>query len=65
MSIGRKVLLGIILTIILAAHVALFAAGGSWRTMGKVLIVVDVISVWFVVGAVHEVRKLDRGNDQT
>jgi hypothetical protein len=44
-------------------HVALFAAGGSWRTLGKALIVVDVISVWFVVSAVREFRKLDEKKD--
>jgi uncharacterized membrane protein len=61
MSSGRKIVLGAIAAILLAAHVALFAAGGSWRTMGKALLIVDVISIWFVIGAMREFRKLDEG----
>jgi hypothetical protein len=60
MKNSRKILLAIILAIFLAVHIALFAAGGSWRTLGKVLIALDVVSIWFVVGAVREFRKLDQ-----
>jgi hypothetical protein len=59
----RKAALAIVLAVVLAAHIALFAADGSWRTLGKVLIVVDVVSIWFVMGAIREFKKLDeKGN---
>ena len=57
---NRKVMLVIVLAIIIAIHVALFAAGGHWRSMGKVLVGVDIFSGWFIVGAIREVRKLER-----
>jgi hypothetical protein len=60
LSNKRKIALLIILTIVIAAHVALFVAGGSYRTLAEVLLVVDVISAFFIVGAVKEFRKLDQ-----
>jgi len=55
----RKILLTIVLVIVMAAHVALFAAGGQWRTVGLILIAVDIVGSLFVVGAVREFKKLD------
>jgi len=63
MTHRRKVTLILILLIVLAAHVALFAAGGSWRSAGVALLAVDVISGWFVFAAVREMRKLDKPGD--
>jgi hypothetical protein len=37
----------------------LFTMGGNWRTLGLILVVVDVISALFIVGAIREFRKLD------
>jgi len=59
----RKGFLIAILAVAAAAHVALFASGGNWRTMGLVLIGVDAISLLFVVGAIREFRKLDERKD--
>jgi len=59
----RKAVLIVVLVVAVAAHVALFASGGNWRTMGLVLIGVDAISVLFVVGAIREFRKLDEKKD--
>ena len=59
MTAMRKIVLGVVLLIVVALHVALFAAGGKWRTLGKVLVVVDIVSAWFVIGAVRETRKLE------
>ena len=53
----------IVVVVLIAAHVALFAAGGNWRTMGLVLVAVDAISALFVVGAIREFRKLDEKKD--
>jgi hypothetical protein len=61
----RKVLLIIVLAVAIAAHIALFAVGGNWRTMGMILIAVDVVSVLFVLGAVREFRKLDEKKDSS
>lgn len=63
MARKRKVLLAVVLVIAVAGHVALFASGGSWRTMGLILVAVDVISGLFVVGAIQEFRKLDQKKD--
>jgi hypothetical protein len=60
LSDTRKVTLLIILTVLVAAHVALFVAGGSYRTLAEVLLVVDVVSAFFILGAVKEFRKLDQ-----
>jgi len=59
MSARKKALLAVIVALLIGVHVALFAAGGTWRTMGLALIGVDVFSAWFVFGAVHEMKKLD------
>ena len=53
----------ILVVVLIAAHVALFAAGGNWRTMGLVPVAVDAISALFVVGAIREFRKLDEKKD--
>jgi len=53
----------VVVVVLIAAHVALFAAGGSWRTMGLVLVAVDAISALFVAGAIREFRKLDEKKD--
>ena len=55
----RKVLLTVVLAIVIAAHILLFTMGGNWRTLGLILVVVDVISALFIVGAIREFRKLD------
>ncbi len=60
MAIRRKLLLGSILLAIVALHLGLFAAGGAWRTLRKVLVVVDIFSGWFVFAAVRESRKLEK-----
>jgi uncharacterized membrane protein len=59
----RKIALAIILAVVLAGHVALFAAGGTWRTTGIALLVVDVISGWFIIGALHEFKKAEAEKD--
>jgi len=59
----RKGFLIAILAIAAAVHISLFAAGGSWRTAGLVLVAADCISVLFVVGAIREFRKLDEKKD--
>jgi hypothetical protein len=59
MTRRRKKVLAVVLLVITALHIALFAAGGAWRTLGKVLIIVDIASAWFVVGAIQEFRKLE------
>jgi hypothetical protein len=56
----KKALLSIVLVVLVGVHVALFAAGGTWRTMGLALIGIDVFSAWFVFAAVREMKKLDR-----
>ena len=50
----------IILTLIVAGHVVLFAAGGSWRTAGIALLVVDLLTGFMVIGAVQEFRKMEK-----
>ena len=55
----RKLLLIPALLILIGLHVALFAAGGTWRTLGFVLVAVDVFSSWFVFVAIRETRKLE------
>jgi hypothetical protein len=60
MSIRRKLALAVVLLVIVTLHVGLFAAGDTWRTLGKVLIAVDAISGWFVVAAIRESRKLEK-----
>ena len=64
MNRPRKILLTIVLVIVIAAHVALFAAGGQWRTVGLVLIAVDIVGSLFVIGALREFRKLDQKEKQ-
>jgi len=59
MTKKRKMALLIVLAIVVAAHVALFMAGGSYKTLAEVLLVVDVVSAFFIVGAVREFKKLD------
>ena len=59
----RKGLLIAVLAVAAAGHIALFAAGGNWRTAGLVLVAVDCISALFVVGAIREFRKLDEKKD--
>ncbi len=63
MSTRRKVVLVIIIAILLGVHVALFAAGGTWRTLGLALVTVDVVAGWFAFAAVREMRKLDKENN--
>lgn len=60
MSHKKKILLMIILTLIVAGHVVLFAAGGSWRTAGIALLVVDLLTGFMVIGAVQEFRKMEK-----
>ena len=59
MSRKRKVLLIIVLAVAIGVHIALFVAGGQWRTVGIVLVAVDVVGSLFVVGAIREFKKLD------
>jgi len=59
MTWQRKVVFSIVLLVIVAGHVALFMAGGSYKTLAEVLLVVDVVSAFFIVGAVREFKKLD------
>jgi len=59
----RKIVLVVILLVVIAGHVALFVTGGTWRRLGLGLVVVDVISAWFVFAAVREMRKLDKENN--
>jgi hypothetical protein len=63
MAKKRKLLLIVVLVVAMAAQAALFAAGGNWRTLGFVLVAVDVISALFIVGAIREFRKLDEKQD--
>ncbi len=60
MTKKKKILLTIILTVVIAGHVLLFAAGGSWRTAGIVLLVVDVMTGFMLIGAVQEFRKMEK-----
>jgi len=60
MTTRKKVLLAMILIVLVGVHLALFTAGGTWRTMGLALIGVDLFSAWFVFGMVREMKKLDR-----
>lgn len=60
MSKKKKILLMIILTVVIAGHVMLFVAGGSWRTAEVALVVVDVITGFMVIGAVQEFKKLEK-----
>jgi len=60
----KKALLSIVLVVLVGVHVALFAAGGTWRTMGLALIGIDVFSAWFVFAAVREMKKLDRQDEE-
>jgi len=59
----RKVLLAVVLVVAIAVHGALFASGGNWRSMGLILVAVDIVSALFVVGAIQEFRKLDQKKD--
>ena len=59
MTKKRKIGLFIVLAIVIAGHVALFMAGGTYKTLAEVLLVVDVVSAFFIVGAVREFKKLD------
>ena len=59
MNKKRKILLIVILAIVVAGHALLFAAGGSWRTAGIVLVIVDVITGLMVIGAVQEFKKTE------
>lgn len=59
MSTKKKVLLVVMLAVLLSVHVGLFAAGGQWRTVGKILLVVDIVSGWFIFAAIRETRKLE------
>lgn len=60
MGTKKKVLLTIILTFVIAGHIWLFAAGGSWRTAGIALLVVDLVTGFMVIGAVQEFRKTEK-----
>ena len=63
MTWQRKVVFSIVLLVIVAGHVALFMAGGSYKTLAEVLLVVDVVSGFLIVGAVREFKKLDEKKD--
>ena len=63
MNTKRKRLLIAVLGVAIAAHIALFARGGKWRTVGFILVAVDIISALFVLGAIREFRKLDEKKD--
>jgi len=63
MTRKRTGVLIVVVVVLIAAHVALFAAGGNWRTVGLVLVAVDAISGLFVLGAIREFRKLDEKKD--
>jgi len=65
MTRKRKTLLIIVLSGAIAAHIALFAVGGNWRTLGMILVAVDVVSVLLVLGAIREFRKLDEKRDSS
>jgi hypothetical protein len=60
MSTKKKVLLIIILTFVIAGHICLFAAGGSWRTAGIALLAVDLVTGFMVIGALQEFRKMEK-----
>jgi hypothetical protein len=60
MSGRKKALLAVIVVLLIGVHAGLFAAGGTWRTMGLALVGVDLFSAWFVFGAVREMKKLDQ-----
>ena len=60
MKTRKKVALAVVLVVVVAIHVWLFAAGGSYRTAGMILVGVDVVSGLFIVGAMREFRKLDQ-----
>ncbi len=53
-------MLTIILTFVIAGHIWLFAAGGSWRTAGIALLAVDVVTGFMVFGALQEFRKMEK-----
>jgi hypothetical protein len=59
MTVRRKTLLATTLLLVTALHVALSAGGGTWRTLSKILILVDIISAWFFFAAIKETRKLE------
>jgi hypothetical protein len=59
MTLRRKSLLAFILLVVAAFHIGLFAAGGIWRTLGKILVLVDVFSAWLFFTAIKETRKLE------
>lgn len=63
MTKNRTALLIAVLVAAIAAHIALFAAGGSWRTLGFIFVAVDVFSALFVVAAIRQFRKLDERQD--
>jgi len=52
-------LLVIVLAVAIGVHIALFVAAGQWRTVGIILVAVDVAGSLFVVGAIREFKKLD------
>jgi hypothetical protein len=60
MSKKKKILLIVILAVVIAGHLWLFAAGGSLRTAGIVLVIVDVITGFMVIGAIQEFKKLEK-----
>jgi len=60
MNQKKKLILVLIIGILVALHVGLFAAGGKWRKMSLVLLVVDAVSALLVIGAVKEARKLEK-----
>ena len=52
-------MLVIVLAVAIGVHIALFVAAGQWRTVGIILVAVDVAGSLFVVGAIREFKKLD------
>lgn len=60
MSQKKKLILVLIVGLLVAFHAGLFAAGGKWRKMSLVLLVVDAVSALFIIGAVKEARKLEK-----
>ena len=62
-SLAKKAVLIVAGSVFLVLHIALFLAGGEWRTAGVALLVVDVVTGMFLFGAIKEAKKLDANQD--